>query len=99
MDPCMRIGIRLWTVMPDLAATLDLDNGVRVHVSDPPLSVGVAGMNPRIRSLVHDPKPSLVHCACWGRFVHNDHLSANFDERQVCEDVDHTDADHDRCNS
>jgi hypothetical protein len=79
MDLRVRVGIRLRAVPPAFAASIDLDSRVRVHVPDPPLSVGAAGVNPGILSLVDDPQPRLVHRSGWSRLVDDNDLSANFD--------------------
>ena len=76
----MRRGIGLRAVPPGFTASINLDNRVCVRVLDPPLSVGVAGVNPGIRPIIDDPKPCLDHRSGWSRLMDDDYLSANFDQ-------------------
>src|SRR5208283_1026618 len=95
MDLRVCLGIRLRAVPPAFAASIDLDKRVRVHVLNPPPSVGAAGVNPGILSLVDDPEPPLVHYSGWSRLAYDNDLSANFDQGQVCKDISHAYADDD----
>ena len=61
------------------AVSIDLDDRVRVHVPDPPLSVGAAGVNQGIPPIVDDPEPRLVDHSCWSRLVDDNNLSPKFD--------------------
>ena len=77
-------GISSRAVAAGFAAAFDFDDRVRVHMLNPPLRVGVAGMDPGNSSIIHDPEPRAMNGAGRRGLMDDHDLLPNFNQGELC---------------